>query len=524
MKTLFYGGKILTMDENTCTDAVLTENGKIIGVGSRESLQKNAGECLAIDLSGKTMMPAFMDPHSHFFQVAAAFLQVSLDRADSCREIGIRIGKFIEERNFLPGQWVNARDYDNNIMPDLRNPSIEDLDSFAPNNPLVIHHKSGHMGLMNTAALNALGITPDIQAPEGGKIEIIDGKLTGYLEENAFFDSLKKMPMADPLQLLHAFQDAQKKYASYGITTVQDGMVADPMLPMYELLLQKNLLYLDVVLYSGVETYESTKEMLKKYPENRNLHSGGIKMFLDGSPQGRTAWMRTGYKGDENYHGYGTMTDDAVEDAFQYAAKENTQIIAHCNGDAASEQFLRCLEKMERDYPNLRNLRPVIIHGQLLGLDQLPLVKKLGVMVSFFAAHVYHWGDVHIRNFGLERASQISPAASALREGVKFTFHQDAPVIEPNMLETVWCAVNRVTKDGAVLGANEAVSVLDALKAVTVNAAYQYGQEEYRGTITAGKSADFVILDGNPLETPKPDIRNIQVLATIHNGSFIYQK
>ena len=235
--------------------------------------------------------------------------------------------------------------------------------------------------------------------------------------------------------------------------------------------------------------------------------------------------MRTPYQGDDpDYCGYGTMTDEAVKNAFRMAEDQHTQIIAHCNGDGASEQFLRCMEAVSREYPNLKDLRPVIIHGQLLGLDQLPKVKALGAMVSFFVAHVYHWGDVHIRNFSLERACQISPAHSAMEAGIPITFHQDAPVIEPDMLETLWCAVNRKTAEGVVLGSQERLTVTEALKAITVNAAYQYSEEDKRGSIEAGKVSDFVILDRDPLSVSPDQLRELQVLETYKSGKLIYEK
>ncbi len=524
MKKLFCGGNILTMEKDLYTEAVLVDDGKILAVGSKEQLLKQAGECKEVNLNGATMLPSFIDPHSHFFQVALSLLQVSLNEVDSVDEIRRRIQIFIEQNHIASGEWINVRDYDNNLMPGVKNPTLEELDAFAPNNPLVIHHKSGHMGLMNSAALKYVGITADTPSPDGGKIEVVDGKLTGYLEENAFIEAIKKVPMPAPDQLLNAFVMAQDKYASYGITTLQDGMVMELMLPMYQLLLQQKLLKLDVVLYSGIDSYDATQNMLKKFPDNHRLSSGGLKIFLDGSPQGRTAWMRKPYKGSDDYCGYGTMTDDAVTAAFLQAAKENVQILCHCNGDGAAEQFLRCLEEAEKQAPQLKQLRPVIIHGQLMGIDQLPRATKLGAIVSFFVAHVYHWGDVHIRNFGKERAEQISPVQSALDAGVKVTFHQDAPVIEPDMLETIWCAVNRVTKNGIELGKQESVSTLDALKAVTINAAYQYNQEHQKGSIVPGKLADFVILDKDPLQVDISDLRQLSVLKTYKEGNCIYSK
>jgi predicted amidohydrolase YtcJ len=165
-----------------------------------------------------------------------------------------------------------------------------------------------------------------------------------------------------------------------------------------------------------------------------------------------------------------------------------------------------------------------MIHAQLLDRDQLPQVRALGVTPSFFVAHVYHWGDAHIRNFGMERASRISPAASALREGIRFTFHQDSPVIEPDMLETVWCAVNRITREGVVLGADERIPVMDALRAVTSNAAWQYGEEDSKGTITPGKQADLVLLDRSPLAVEPEEIRNIMVMRTYKGGEILYER
>ena len=198
------------------------------------------------------------------------------------------------------------------------------------------------------------------------------------------------------------------------------------------------------------------------------------------------------------------------------------QLLAHCNGDRAAQQYLDALERAAEE--GKCPPRPVMIHAQLLGRDQLERVKKLGVIPSFFVAHVYHWGDVHVKNFGLERAEHISPAGSALSQNIPFTFHQDAPVIKPDMLETVWCAANRITRQGVVLGAKEAVSVQQALRAVTETAAYQYFREGQIGTIEPGKQADFVLLDRDPLETPRQALRDIQVLETYKGGQQIWSK
>ena len=181
-----------------------------------------------------------------------------------------------------------------------------------------------------------------------------------------------------------------------------------------------------------------------------------------------------------------------------------------------------CYERAYEAYR--RDIRPVMIHAQLVGQDQLPRMKELGMIPSFFVAHVYHWGDVHLENFGPQRAANISPAAAAGALGIPYTFHQDAPVIEPNMLETIWCAVNRVTKQGVSLGPQQRVSALDAVRAVTIHAAHQYFEEHQKGSLAAGKHADFVILSADPTAVPPMQIRNIEVLATIKDGQCIFEK
>ena len=166
--------------------------------------------------------------------------------------------------------------------------------------------------------------------------------------------------------------------------------------------------------------------------------------------------------------------------------------------------------------------RPVLVHGQLLGLDQLEEMRQLGMAVSFFPGHVYRWGDVHIQNFGLERAERISPAASALDLGVPFTFHQDTPVLPPDMLETIWCAVNRRTRSGVQM--KEGISVQEAFRAVTVTAAWQYFEEKRKGQLLPGMAEDAVLLDRDPFTEDPMSLREIRVMETIKNGETVYRR
>lgn len=524
MKRIYYNGTIYTMSKPATVQAVLTENGKIIAVGTRKELQNKMTGVKMIDLNGKIMLPAFIDAHSHLSSYAVSFLQVPLEECIDFDEIAKRIQQFISSNRIKPGTWVIGKGYDHNALTERSHPTLKLLDDCAPRNPVALQHASGHVGVLNSLALRELGITPLTPSPEGGKIGIENGQLTGYLEESAYFTYLKKLPIPDEIELMNAYQRAQQSYASYGITTIQEGMMVKETIPLYETLIAKELLWLDTVGYVPIDDanklFSAFPDSAKKY--NKHFKLGGYKIFLDGSPQGRTAWMREPYiGGEQGYCGYGTMRDDEVCCALETAVHHNMQILAHCNGDAAAQQYLDAADHVRKKH-DLSQVRPVMIHAQLLGRDQLDRVKEYGITPSFFVAHVYHWGDIHLKNFGINRASAISPAATALRKKIKFTFHQDAPVIAPNMLETIWCAVNRVTKSGKVLGEDERISVMEALKAVTINAAWQYFEEDIKESIQVGKNADFVILDKDPFAVPPMEIRNIRVMETIKGDCTIY--
>ena len=533
MKKILYNASFITLEdtvEDEKIEAIYIENDRIKKIGKKdEILSLKDDETEVIDLSGKTVMPSFIDAHSHFFAVANDLSQVNLNECKSFNDIQNAVIRYVKNNKIEKDQWIIANNYDYNNLKEGRNITKEELDKILPNNPIVIKHKSGHNGVLNSRGLEMLNISEDTLSPEGGRIEKVDGKLTGYLEENAFIENIKRIPMKKEEEMLNNIKKAQEKYASYGITTVQEGYLSKELTPIYKKIIEKNVLDLDVVAYIEEKSIDlikkDFKENIKKYSNNFKI--GGIKIFLDGSPQARTAWMRTPYINDktveEKYYGYGTMKDSRVEEAIKKAYNANLQILAHCNGDMAAEQYINCIDNLEKAGNKIEKIRPVLIHGQLLDIDQLDEVKRLGIIPSFFVAHVYYWGDVHIKNFGLERAEKISPAGSSSKRNILYTFHQDSPVIEPNMFETIWCAVNRKTKEGKTLGENEKISVIEAIKALTINAAYEYFEEKDKGSIKEGKLANLIVINKNPLKVNKDEIRDIKVLETIKNGKTIYK-
>ena len=533
--------------------ALCYENGIIQKVGTNEEILKLKEEdTKVINMEGKTILPSFIDSHSHFSAVANSFLEVDLNECTSFEEIKNKILEYKAKNNIADDEWIIANGYDNNILKEQRHPNINFLDTLNINNPVVLKHKSGHMGVFNKKALEILNINENTPSPEGGKIEIKDGKLTGYLEETAFVNYQKQVPMPSMDKLLKAYEKAQDEYLSYGITTLQEGYMSKELLNIYKELIKQNKLKLDVV---GYPDYDSIKEYAHTFPNsykkcNNHFKIQGIKMILDGSPQGRTAWMKEPYESEkqntienkEDYKGYPAMKYDDIVRNIEYAKENDLQILAHCNGDAAAEEYIKALLECEENGPSyqkqeniqmqeydqqekklnnnnvqkIKDLRPVIIHAQLISKEDLLKAKEIGAIPSFFVAHVYYWGDVHLKNFGIKRASRISPVKEAVDNNMIFTLHQDSPIIKPNMLETIWCAVKRQTKSGKILGKDERISVYDALKGVTINAAYSYFEEEKKGSIEEGKKAQFVVLDKNILEVPVDEIPSIKIIETIY--------
>lgn len=531
MGEMYFNGTILTMDE-ACpkVQALLVENGRILKRGTREEVSACKGkDTIGVDLQGKTMLPGFIDSHSHFAGLATSLCQCDLSSARNFSDITDMMKEFIRINQIPEGQWVTGTNYDHNFLQEKQHPDKFVLDAVSEIHPIVIIHASSHMGVSNSMGLQLQGLKKDVKDPGGGHYGRLEGtdELNGYMEENAFVNFRNSMPMPDIHHIMQLFKKAQNIYAGYGITTVQEGMVTKPLLQILQHAEKSNILYLDIAGYLDLENCEGLLEQHKEYLNHyvNHFRIGGFKIFLDGSPQGRTAWMKEPYEnGREGYCGYPIKDDGQLYQLILTALKKHQQLLAHCNGDAAAEQYITQFEKVVSDYPEYDTNRPVMVHAQLVQKEQLARMVKLQMIPSFFIAHTYYWGDIHIYNFGMERAGNISPAGTALDLKLPFTLHQDSPVLLPDMMQTIWCAAKRITKSGVQLSGKECIGVYDALKAVTIHAAYQYGEEADKGTIEEGKLADLIILDKNPLEVLVDQVKNIKVLETIKEGVKVYKR
>ena len=536
MEQLYFHGTILPMTgEGDTLEALLVRDGLIAEAGAYEELSAAAPGAEEIDLRGRTMLPGFIDGHSHLTAVAYQLTMVNLNPPPIGECTGVEdlvriLREKLSQNDLEPGQWLIGMGYDNSVFPNGAHPTRWDLDQVSTELPVAAMHTSGHLCAVNTKAMELLGYLPILsEVPEGGVAEA-----NGLLKEQAFLapEKQKLMQSVSPQKVLEFVGKASDLYASYGITTAQDGRTT---LEERELLLgaqRMGMLKTDVVMYLMPEAAE---EVLPRQNPALNGYEGhvrpaGVKFFLDGSPQGKTAWLSRPYlvapEGEsEDYQGVPTMKEEEVLSLMRQAVSNHWQINVHANGDEAIEQMIRCYEQVLSETAAEEMLRPVIIHCQTVREDQLERMSQTGMLASFFLDHVYYWGDYHRDSvLGLERASRISPLSSALRNGISFTLHQDAPVVPPNPVFSIFNAVNRRTSSGKILGAQERISVYEALKAVTVNGAYQIFEENRKGMLKPGYRADFVILNKNPLKVAPDQLSSLEVCATIKDGTVIYQK
>ena len=539
---LFYNGDILTMDSNEAVyaEALVEQKGKIIFVGTKieaDSLYKNAK---LINLNGNTLLPGFIDPHSHFGMVSNTMGQVNLNPepvgiVNSIDDMLESLKTYKEEHKIPDGEWIFGWGYDDGQLVEKRHPTKRDIDKVLPNNLVYLQHTSGHMGVANTSALEELGVTEDSENPEGGNIERFPNSKepTGLVQETAMYPFVGKMYEILKSKQSEFFDTTQHYYASNGITTAQDGMTDRNTIRFFQSQADAGKLNIDLIALAGYTELESNLAdstlQFKTYKNGFKVQ--GTKIVADGSPQGKTAFFTEPYLTevpgcDHDCKGLPSLTQEALDNLFKIAYKKDNQLFIHCNGDATIDMIIKAHEKACKAlYQSLsKDRRTIIIHSQFVRPDQLDMFVKYNLIPSFFTNHAYFWGDEHLKNLGIARTDFLSPMRTASDLRLKPTNHSDATVTPIDPIFTIWTAVNRVSRSGVVIGELERVSPYLALKAITENAAYEFFEQDSKGTLTKGKLADFVILDKNPLKVAPMEIKDIQVIETLKKGISIYKK
>jgi predicted amidohydrolase YtcJ len=429
--------------------------------------------------------------------------------------------------------WIMGNGYDDTQLKEQRHPTRQELDTISTTVPILAIHQSGHMGAVNSKALELANMTAATPDPTGGVIRREAGSKepNGVLEESAMlailsvFSKTAKIQAEDALSLV---QQGVKIYIRNGFTTAQEGRSSKESYDALRATAATNSLPIDVAVYPDYVNDRDAHTWGMSSTYTKHLRLAGIKISTDGSVQGYTAWMtQPFYKQPPgqvaDYRGYAALTDEQLMDRVESAYKNNVQAIIHGNGDAAIDQIIMAVRKATDKYGK-GDRRTVLIHGQTVREDQLDACKQLGIVPALFPSHVFYWGDWHREmTLGPERAARISPTRSVLNRGMKVTIHADAPVVIPSAMRIMWAAVNRRTRTNFVLGKDEALTPLEALKAQTLWSAYQHFEENQKGSIEVGKLADFAVLSANPLTVDPMTIKDIQVVETIKEGKSIYK-
>lgn len=534
METIYFNGSIITMGFSSAEEeltsqieAVLVRDGVIAAAGPLEDIKAHASKNATFeDLGGHCLMPGFIDPHSHFVMNGRMASWCDLSDCTSHSEIISTMKAYMASAGDIPA--IIGYGYDHNFLDEGTHPDKRILDQISTDIPVFALHVSLHFACCSSLVLERAGITASTPDPEGGKFGRLEGsdEPNGYLEETGMHRVFGGITPGGETAGSPDAEAMQNAYLRYGVTTAQDGATSFAEMKTLSELAGSGALKMDIIAYplltdGGLDTIKAFSEYDRVYKDH--LKIGGCKLILDGSPQGRSAWMSEPYLGgDEGYCAYPWLTDGQVLSNIKASILGGRQILVHCNGDAASEQFITSYEKALFETGITEDLRPVMIHCQTVRNDQLDRMAPLKMIASVFVGHVWYWGDVHVMNFGEARGNHISPAKDALDRGLHVNFHQDTPVTRPDVMHSVWCAVNRISRRGNVIGSDQKISVYDALRAVTIEGAYEYFEEESKGSIETGKRADLVILEKSPLEVPETELKNIKVLKTIKDGNVVF--
>ncbi len=547
-QTIYYGGDIITMesDQPQYAEAVVQREGKIVFVGDKkEALNQFKGKAKEVDLQGKTLLPGFVDGHGHLYLTGLYYWTANLLPAPdgTCKNVDDIIAQLNAWKETDDGKLfikkyglIMGFGYDDSQLEEKNHPTAADLDKVSTEIPVVITHQSGHMGVVNHVGLEKFNITKSTPDPAGGHIrKDKKGNPVGLLEETAFQTKLVTIfSNIDDEANGKIIAIGQNNYIKNGYTTAQEGGGNSAFDKQMEKAAEKGILKIDLVNYTtpymgGMPALESSPYHTKNKSYKNHYRVGGMKLVLDGSPQGKTAWLSHPYHvpppgESKDYKGYPSLKKEDVEKYVRMAFKNQWQLLAHTNGDAALDEYLETVGNVMDDLA-YNDHRTTIIHGQVIRKDQIQTISDLGMYASEYAVHTFYWGDWHLKSvLGSPRAEYISPCRDLIDAGINITSHSDCPVIPPNSMRIIDATVNRTTRSGLVLGPNQRITPYEGLLTQTRWAAKQYFEEDTKGTLTEGKLADFVILDKNPLKVDSKEIHNIQVMETIKEGETVYKK
>ena len=539
---IWSGGTILTMNDKAMrVEAVAEAGGKIIAVGKRSEIMKLKGpQTQLVDLKGQTLVPGFVDAHGHIvvggLQALSANLLAPPDGKvqdiaslqQTLRDWARANAAAVEKTQIIVGFG-----YDNAQLEELRHPTKEELDAVSADVPVLIVHQSGHLATANSAMLKAAGIDAGSKDPAGGVIQRKPGgtEPNGTLEETALFAAVPVvLGRVGPEGLKTFAREGAKLWARFGYTTAEEGRATPQIADLLKQVAAEGGFANDVNAYPDVLVDRAYIKSNQSATFTNRFRVAGAKLTIDGSPQGFTAWRDQPYyrpvgNYPKGYSGYAAASAEDVMGAVQWASENGIQVITHSNGERASDLLIAAHRAAQARFPKAKELRPVLIHGQFLREEQLDSYKALGVIPSLFPMHTFYWGDWHLdHTVGPQAGMNISPTGWALRRGMIFSSHHDAPVAFPDSMRVLDATVTRRARgSGRIVGPEHRVDVITALKAMTIWPAYHHFEEKTKGSLAPGKLADFAILSKDPTAVEPATIADIKVTETVKEGKTIFR-
>jgi len=538
--TIYTGGDIVTVnDAQPSVEALAVKDGKILALGTRADIEKSyrGAATTTIDLGGKTLVPGFVDGHSHFMDALAAAGRANVSAppvgtASNAGEIVVVLQSFAQHKGVKPGELIVGYGYDENQMPKGQELTRDILDKAFPANPVAVIHVSSHGAVLNSLAFKNFGYKDGMPTPAGGVIVRKPGTqdLDGLVMETGYLMAYAKLPIPDESNEMEAARAGQQLYAAAGITTAQEGATHLNQIEQLQRIAAKGGLTIDVVSFAFMT--DLGKILAKNPPANfgtynNRLKLGGCKIVSDGSPQGKTAFFTTPYltggpAGQKGWKGEPNAPQADITALVKICYDNNLPLLFHANGDAAIDSLLTAHEEVAKGSLEM-DRRTTVIHAQFVRPDQLTKFKQYSFIPSLFTDHAFFFGDTHVLNRGEKQAYFLSPMKSAYAAGLEPANHTDYAVAPLDHMMVMWTAVNRVSRSGEVIGPEERATPIQALKAITINGARIYREEANKGSLEQGKLADMVILDKNPLKVGPLTIKDIKVVETIKEGKTIYK-
>lgn len=539
-ESIYVAGDIVTMNaQQPSVEAMAVSAGKIVGLGTRQDIERDfkGASTRVIDLKGHTLLPGFLDAHSHYFSSLSVANQVNVyappagpgkDRASIVAELV----KFRDAQKIPKGVLIQAYGYDDNAMPNGVPLSRDDLDAAFPDNPVLVGHVSMHGAVLNSQALKKWHISAATETPAGGIIlrKAGSNEPQGLVMETAFLPIFASLPQPTREQEVAWSRAGQMLYAQAGITTAHEGATHANDLALMQRAAKGGATLIDVIAYPFITDLDKVLEhnpvsSFGKY-EN-HLKIGGVKITIDGSPQGKTAYFTQPYLtggpgGEKNWRGAPTFLEPMFKQMVKRVYDLGVPLNVHANGDAAIDMFLRAHEAAAAG--DLSKDRQVtVIHSQFVRPDQLDKYVQYKMRPSLYTLHTFYFAEAHIANRGAQQASYISPLRAAIDKGLQPTNHTDFVVVPLDQMFMLWSAVNRQSRAGQVIGADQRITPLEGLQSMTINVARQYAEQASKGSLEVGKLADLVVLDNNPLKVEPMAIKDIKVVETVKEGKTIYR-